>query len=64
MQLSKILQDRFFAALDGWVDDALGFSQRIAVARDPRHGDYQANIAMPLAKTLGKKPQEIAAELL
>ncbi|MFN3189631.1 MAG: arginine--tRNA ligase [Aureliella sp.] len=64
MQLSKILQDRFFAALDGWIEDASDFSQRIAVARDPRHGDYQANIAMPLAKVLGKKPQEIAAELL
>ncbi len=27
---------------------------------DPRHGDYQCNTAMPLAKCLGKNPREIA----
>ena len=34
---------------------------------DPRHGDYQVNAALPLAKKLGKNPREIgttiAAEL-
>jgi len=30
---------------------------------DAKHGDYQANFAMPLAKVLGKKPQELAAEI-
>lgn len=64
MQLVQQIQERFFQALDGWVDDALEHSGRIAVAKDPKHGDYQANIAMPLAKQLGKKPQEIAAEIV
>ena len=26
--------------------------------QDPRHGDYQANCAMSLAKVLGKKPRD------
>ncbi|NLE88747.1 MAG: arginine--tRNA ligase [Myxococcales bacterium] len=30
---------------------------------DPRHGDYQLNAAMALAKALGKKPREIAEPL-
>ena len=28
------------------------------------HGDYQANFAMPLAKLLGKKPQDVANDIL
>jgi arginyl-tRNA synthetase len=31
---------------------------------DPKNGDYQANFAMPLGKALGKKPQEVAAEIV
>ncbi|EAZ92720.1 arginine--tRNA ligase [Crocosphaera chwakensis] len=33
---------------------------QVTTARDLRHGDYQANIALPLAKKLGKNPREIA----
>ncbi|MGK7955414.1 MAG: arginine--tRNA ligase, partial [Crocosphaera sp.] len=33
---------------------------QVGPARDLRHGDYQANIALPLAKKLGKNPREIA----
>jgi arginyl-tRNA synthetase len=33
-------------------------------AADARHGDYQANFAMPLAKALGRRPQELAAEIV
>jgi len=32
-------------------------------AQDRKFGDYQANCAMPLAKTLGKPPREIAQQL-
>ena len=64
MQLAQQIQQRFFEAFDGWVEDALEHSGRIAAARDAKHGDYQANIAMPLAKQLGRKPQEIAAEIV
>lgn len=64
MQLLPLLRDRFESALQGWVDNPSEHAQRIAIARDPRHGDYQANIAMPLAKPLGRPPLEIAQELL
>src|SRR5438093_429735 len=36
----------------------------IKPAQNPDHGDYQANMAMPLGKVLGKKPQEVAAETI
>ncbi len=32
--------------------------------RDPQHGDYATNIAMRLAKTLGKNPRDIAAAIV
>jgi arginyl-tRNA synthetase len=33
-------------------------------AANPDHGDYQANFAMPLAKAAGKKPPELAKEIV
>lgn len=33
-------------------------------AANADHGDYQANFAMPLAKQLGKKPHDVAAEFI
>src|SRR2546423_10878345 len=32
--------------------------------QDPRFGDYQSNVALGLAKRLGKKPREVAEELV
>ncbi len=32
-------------------------------ATDPKHGDYQVNAAMPLAKRLKKNPRELAASI-
>ncbi|HOQ28065.1 MAG TPA: arginine--tRNA ligase, partial [Armatimonadota bacterium] len=32
--------------------------------QDPKFGDYQSNVAMGLAKRLGKKPRDVAAELV
>lgn len=32
-------------------------------SKDPKFGDYQANLAMSLGKTLGKKPREIGEEI-
>jgi arginyl-tRNA synthetase len=43
------------------VPDYLG---TIRQAQNPEHGDYQANFAMPLAKALGRKPQEVASEII
>lgn len=35
----------------------------IAATRDEKHGDYQCNAAMALAKRIGRKPRELAAEV-
>ncbi len=64
MKLLETLRARFADALTGWVDEPHDYAQRVAVARDPRFGDYQANIAMPLEKKLGLKPMEIAQQLV
>lgn len=36
----------------------------VAASRDPKFGDYQCNAAMPAAKKLGRKPRELAEELI
>ena len=36
----------------------------IKPATNADHGDYQANFAMALAKPLGKKPPELAKEII
>lgn len=64
MQLLPLLRSRFESALSGWIENAGEYAQRIAVSRDARHGDYQANIAMPLKKELNRPPLEIAQELV
>src|SRR5829696_312351 len=33
-------------------------------AANAEHGDYQANFAMPLGKVLGRKPPEVANDLI
>src|SRR4051812_13833724 len=36
----------------------------IKPAANAEHGDYQANFAMQLAKALGKKPPDVAKEII
>ena len=43
------------------VPDLLALLAAVKPAQDPKHGDYQANFAMGLAKHLGRKPQDVAA---
>jgi len=38
--------------------------EAIKPATNPEHGDYQANMAMALAKTLGQKPPEVAKAIV
>ncbi|HKL63833.1 MAG TPA: arginine--tRNA ligase [Woeseiaceae bacterium] len=33
-------------------------------ARDPRHGDFATNVALRLAKSLGRNPRELAADII
>lgn len=64
MHILALLRERFAAALDGWVDNYEPYLSLITTARDPQHGDYQANIAMPLKNALGMPPREIAQQIV
>jgi arginyl-tRNA synthetase len=63
MNLLRLLQQMFHDALTGLAPNPAGYLALIKPVQDPRHGDYQANCAMPLAKVLGRKPQDIAHEI-
>ena len=59
--INEQLTDAFKQALvKSFGEDFRAVDPQVGPARDLRHGDYQANIALPLAKQLGKNPREIA----
>jgi arginyl-tRNA synthetase len=60
MNLLEQLQRKFRAALAGLVDDPAPYALLVKPTQDARHGDYQANCAMSLAKVLGKPPRAVA----
>ncbi len=60
-QLSQAFQE---ALVKSFGKDFKDIDPQVTIARDLRHGDYQANIALPLAKKLGKNPREIAAIII
>ncbi|TVQ32251.1 MAG: arginine--tRNA ligase [Phycisphaeraceae bacterium] len=62
----QILSERFLDAMRGAFGDRLpeGADPMIAASRNPQFGDYQSNAAMPLAKALGMKPRDIAAQIV
>ncbi len=67
MNLIEQLRSAFHPILAKRVVDAgklSNFLGMIRPAQNPAMADYQANFAMPLAKQLGKKPQELAAEIV
>ena len=59
MRIERFLDDLAAAALEQCHGQAA--PGLIKVTTDPRHGDYQCNAAMPMAKRLGRPPREIAA---
>ncbi len=60
----ELLRSRFADALHGIVEDPSEYLDLIRVSQNPKFGDYQANLAMPLAKKLGKPPRETASAIL
>lgn len=58
------LKERFAAALKDVTGNADEYLDLIRPSQDPKFGDFQANLAMPLAKKLGKKPRDIAEEII
>jgi len=63
-----IIRSRFQGALQtafqALADDRDAYLEMIRPSQDPKFGDFQANMAMPLAKKLGKPPREIAQQIV
>jgi arginyl-tRNA synthetase len=70
MNLLQELRHRFAASISKILADVVdppsvaSVLSMIRATQDPKFGDYQANCAMPLQKTLGKPPRDIAAEIV
>jgi len=67
MNILTELKDRFQSALGPLVDDPDQLPDLLGMirpAQNPEFGDYQANVAMPLGKKLGKPPREIAEQII
>ena len=67
MNLNHALRTALDPILAAYAPDAAERAKLLLMTRpaaDAKHGDYQANFAMPLAKSLGRKPQELAAEII
>jgi arginyl-tRNA synthetase len=63
MNLLHQVQDAFRQALTGHAADVERAVAKVKPTQDPKHGDYQANCAMSLAKEQGKKPRDVAQEI-
>ena len=59
-----ILRSRFSAALQTLASETDSYLEMIRPSQDPKFGDFQANMAMPLAKKLGKPPREVAQKIV
>lgn len=60
----ELLKTRFADALAGLVASPQDYMDLIRPAQEARFGDFQANMAMPLAKKLGTPSRTVAAEIL
>lgn len=61
--LYKTIHARFAQALKKLKPDE-NIDPLLRESKDLKHGDYQSNVAMGLAKKLAKSPREVAAELV
>ncbi len=64
MSILPDLKERFRGALAGLVDDPTELLESIRRSQEPKFGDYQANLAMPLGKRLRRPPRDVAAEVV
>jgi arginyl-tRNA synthetase len=67
MNVLAELRRQFTIALQTLVSDESAASELAAMvlpSQDAKFGDYQANLAMPLGKRLGKSPRDVAAEVV
>ena len=59
-----LIQNAVRQALTGYATDVERGATMVKTAQDAKHGDYQANCAMSLAKELGKKPRDVAQDIV
>jgi arginyl-tRNA synthetase len=64
MNILAELRRRFEGVLASLTEDPAPLLEMVLPSQDARHGDYQANCAMPLGKQLGQSPPEIAREII
>ncbi len=64
MNVLKIVAARFGKALEALGIDPAPYLDLIRPSQDPKFGDFQANLAMPLGKKLGRAPRDVAAEIV
>ena len=67
MQLLNLIRSRFTPVLSQWISDPVAVQtalDRIVASREVALADYQANVAMPLQKVVGKPPIEIAKAIV
>ncbi|MDO4583721.1 MAG: arginine--tRNA ligase [Planctomycetia bacterium] len=57
------LETFFQPVLSRYTSEPEKFLGMLSRCADPKFGDYQANFAMALGKSLGKKPRELAEEM-
>src|SRR6185295_9723516 len=62
MNLLHLLQEKFRPALANLTPDVDKYVAMVRPAQDAKHGDYQADFAMSLAKQLDKKPRDVAQQ--
>lgn len=64
MNLLSFVRRQVAQALEGLTEDPKGLATMVTSTKDGRFGDYQANVAMPLAKQLNRKAQDVAREIV
>src|SRR5690606_33073473 len=60
-QLESLFQQALARMLG---DEATSVDPLIRIATDEKFGDYQSNVAMGLGKRLGRKPRDVAEQLV
>ncbi|HUP77158.1 MAG TPA: arginine--tRNA ligase, partial [Pirellula sp.] len=67
MRVLSLIRSRFAPVLANWLTEPAALTaalERIVASRELQLADYQANVAMPLQKKLGKPPLAIAEEIV
>jgi arginyl-tRNA synthetase len=64
MSILRDLRERFASSLASLGEDPKKWLDQIRRTQSPQYGDYQANLAMCLAKRFAKSPRQLAQELV